>query len=264
MISNLRELRRLLRSLNIDPKRSLSQNFLIDVSVIDKLIHAAQIKKTTPVCEIGPGAGAITEKLLEKSDDVCAIELDTVFAKHHRAHDLTVFETDALHFDYHQLKTHTKIVANLPYHIATPLITKLIQLFPQIESLTLILQKEVADRLCAHPSTKAYGALTIQTQLFANPTYLFTIEPSAFYPPPKVKSAAIHLQLHKKKSDLDIDFVFNAFRNKRKMLKKNLKETYPKIADWMQELNIDLNARAENLTFEQFSNLWKKINSKNR
>ena len=202
MIANLKALKRFLKSLNIDPKRSLSQNFLIDANVIEKLIDAAQIEKTTPVCEIGPGPGAITEKLLEKSNDVTAIELDTVFAKHLLSYDLIVFEADALTFDYSQLKPHTKIVANLPYHIATPLITKLIQCFPQIESLTLILQKEVAMRLCANHSTKAYGALTIQTQLFAKPTYLFTIPSSAFYPPPKVESAAIHLQLHKKKSDL--------------------------------------------------------------
>ncbi len=238
------------------PKKSLSQNFLIDDTVVQKFVSAADIQPDESVLEIGPGKGAITKVLLEKKAIVTAIELDTALANRLKAPHLTVIEADALHFDYTKISTN-KIVANLPFQIATPLILKLIQL--PFKSLTVIVQKEVAHRLTAQKSTKAYGALTVQTQNFCAARYLFTIPPEAFSPKPKIDAAAIQLILHPQKFDIDFDFVFTAFRQRRKMLKSSLKKTYPDIEAVMLSLDIDLHARPENLTLEQFNALYKKL-----
>ena len=203
------------------PKKSLSQNFLIDDTIVEQLVDAAKIEPGENVLEIGPGRGAITKVLLERQAKVIAIELDTHLAACLKGKDLIVIEADALHFDYSKLPQN-KVISNLPFQIATPLITKLIQL--PFQSLTLIVQKEVALRLTAKHSTKAYGALTLQTQNLCSANYLFTIPPTAFSPKPKIDSAAIQLIPHPQKYDMDFDFVFNAFRQRRKMLKSSLKK----------------------------------------
>ncbi|HPE85282.1 MAG: ribosomal RNA small subunit methyltransferase A [Chlamydiia bacterium] len=238
------------------PKKALSQNFLVDDAVVNAFVDAACVAAGETIVEIGPGYGAITKALLKKGAHVLGIEIDPHLAKKLKAPNLEIVEGDALTFDYTRHPTN-KVVANLPFQIATPLIIKLIQL--PFNSITIMIQKEVGESLIAQPSTSAYSPITLQTQNLCAARYLFTVPSSAFHPQPKIEAAAIQLIPHPPLYSLDMQFVACAFRQRRKMLKSALKDTYPEIKNVMQDLNLDLTARAENLTLEEFAKLYNKL-----
>lgn len=235
----------------IAPKKSLSQHFLIDQSIITQLVEP--VNTGDSILEIGPGTGALTRPMLDRGGHVTAIEIDERLQLKHP--NLTFIRGNALSMDLCPFAP-AKVISNLPFQIATPLILKLIQC--PFSSITVIVQNEVAKRLTATPNTKAYSALTIHTQLYARTEYLFIIPPTAFRPPPKVKSAAIRLIPHSCSYDIDIDFVYGAFRQRRKMLRNTLN-----CGAILKKLGISDTARPENLTLEEFASLWREVYHKN-
>lgn len=265
------DLRVFLDTLSVKPKKSLSQNFLIDGNIIRKIARFADVKGGDRVVEIGPGPGALTEILLESGAHVTAIEKDAVFAKalsrlQTKDGRLTVIENDVLEVSvencFHQK---AKIVANLPYHLTTPILSKLLPFNDAFESITVMIQKEVADRFIAHPSTKEYGSFSVFLQFYSDPEYGFTVEPTCFYPRPKVKSSVVKLKLHQPPEVHSIERFFKmtrtAFQKRRKMLRVSLKNLYGNeaIESALSSLNINPQSRPEDLSLNDFLRLFQVI-----
>ena len=266
------ELVQLLEQLGTKAKKNLSQNFLIDGNILRKILSAAEIAASDLVIEIGPGPGALTEALLAAGAHVIAIEKDPVFASAlHRLQTaderLEIHTEDVLKFPFAahlQGKTKVKVVANLPYHITTPILERLIFLHENIESLTLMVQKEVAERFTAKKNTPEYGSLTIFLQAYSTARYCFTVEPTCFYPKPKVRSAVVHFSL-KTPIDLPPDFfrlTRTAFQKRRKMLRSSLRELHApeRIEQALSAEGLNPEARPEDLSLDEFRSLASRLN----
>jgi 16S rRNA (adenine1518-N6/adenine1519-N6)-dimethyltransferase len=250
-------------------KTSLGQNFLIDHNIAQNIVQLAHIQPGEHVVEIGPGKGILTELLLEQADALTAIELDPRLSRdiQNRLGDTPSFkliEGDAAKFDYGSLGTGIKIVSNLPYYAATHIMKKLIHFGAHIQSMTLMLQKEVVDRLTAEPGQRAYGSLSVYVQYHCEVQRLLEIPSSAFSPKPKIDSSLVGLtplaqpKVQVGDPKLFFKLVHSAFFHKRKMLKNNL-------GDWQhlfteenghaQLAGIDLNRRGETLSLKEFADL---------
>jgi 16S rRNA (adenine1518-N6/adenine1519-N6)-dimethyltransferase len=265
------ELKEFLAKHNLHAKKGFSQNFLIDGNVLDKIVTAAKIEKNDTVLEIGPGPGALTEALLQRNAQVVAIEKDTSFAQllprlSEDAPDrLIVHNEDALHCSLDKLvPQNTKVVANLPYQITAPLLGKLLPLYPLLQSVTVMVQKEVAERITATPGTKTFGHFSLFCQCFATLSYCFTVKNSCFLPAPKVDSAVVHCQLKPpptKAIEEFLQFSRIAFQHKRKTLKANLKFFYEKemVDAFFEKENLAPTIRAEEIPLEDLLLLWEKI-----
>lgn len=266
------ELARLLEQLGTKAKKNLSQNFLIDGNIVRKILAAASVQANDLVIEIGPGPGALTEALLQAGAHVLAIEKDPVFASalsRLQTADgrLEVVTEDVLNFPFAahlQGKTGVKVVANLPYHITTPILERLISLHENMESLTLMVQKEVAERFTAKKNTPEYGSLTIFLQVYSTARYCFTVEPTCFYPKPKVRSAVVHFTL-KAPQGLAEDFfrlTRTAFQKRRKMLRSSLRELHPPeiIEQALTAQGLNPEARPEDLSLDEFRSLASQLN----
>lgn len=271
------ELLQFLKDEGIRAKKSLSQNFLIDGNIIRKIIKAAEVEKEEIVIEIGPGPGALTQALLETGAQVIAIEKDTAFAQalsrlQTTDERLQVIQDDFLKFPLEaflqelQLKgKKIKVVANLPYHITTPVLVRLIPLYPLVHSLTLMVQKEVATRFVAQKGTSDYSSFTIFLQFFSTPRYCFTVEPTCFYPRPSVRSAVVQLILKQPPPIADINAFFQltrtAFQQRRKMLRSSLRSLYPaqNIEQGLAEQGLNPQARPEELSLDQFIKLFSSL-----
>jgi len=256
-------------------RQKLGQHFLVKTSVIDRIAQAAcpeplagsETQKEPLVVEIGPGKGALTARLLEHAERVIAIEIDSAMLEHLAGkflgnRRLTLVHADALDLDLGQWGR-AFITGNLPYYAATPIIEKTLQLGNQLPQAVFLIQKEVADRLTAAPGSRQYGYLTVRTRLAADVQRLFDVHPSAFRPPPKVDSTLIRLRPHDRARELELDdpaafleFAGLCFRQKRKTLRNNLVETFGKtLVDGLPEAS----RRAEQLTLEQFAELYRKL-----
>jgi 16S rRNA (adenine1518-N6/adenine1519-N6)-dimethyltransferase len=271
------ELRDFLHSLGISPKKVLSQNFLIDGNIVRKILKCASVEPGDLVLEIGPGPGALTETLLEDGATVIAVERDDVLAAalnrfQTDPHKLHVFAEDILEFPIEEtLKSHlspgqkAKVIANLPYHLTTAIIEKLITLHEIISSLTLMVQDEVARRFTAKPSTKDYGSLTIFLEFYSKIRYAFTVGHPCFYPAPKVDSAVVFFELTPPRQISDVEAFFKltraAFEHRRKMLRGSLKELYSSeaITETLEEIHCSPLARPEELSIDQFIALFEKL-----
>ncbi len=257
-----KELHEFLASHGVHAKKSLSQNFLIDGNILNKIVTAADIKENDLVYEIGPGPGALTEKLLEAKARVIAIEMDRTLAKtlNRGQENLTVIEADCLKFNWESLSEKAKVVANLPYKITTPILARLLPLYDKITTITVMVQKEVALRFIAKKDTKDYSSFTIFLQFFADAEYCFTISPNCFYPKPKISSALVKLTLKKPPNiphpEKFFQFVRTAFQQRRKMLRASLKKDYPHL-----NLGPFETARPEQLSLQDFLNLYATIKS---
>ncbi|MBI3236665.1 MAG: ribosomal RNA small subunit methyltransferase A [Chlamydiales bacterium] len=266
----LSELQKFLTELGLNPKKRFSQNFLVDGNILRKLVEAAQILPGDEVIEIGPGPGALTRFLLEKGAHVTAIEIDRNFAEALRKVEsphLTVFEEDFMKFPLDRYLDEKgkplKVVANLPYHITTPILTKLLPLYPRIESVTIMVQKEFGRRMVATPSSEDYSSFSLFTRFYSDPAYCFTVEPTCFYPRPRVQSAVIHCHLKPPPLDLSEEEAFfsltrRTFQKKRKMLKTSLKDFYPigSVEAALAKMGLSVQARPEELSLEQFLYLF--------
>lgn len=256
-------------------KRPLGQNFLIDHNIAQNIIQLARIQPGEHVVEIGPGKGILTQLLLEQADSLTAIELDPRLSRElqNRFGDTPSFkliEGDAAKFDYSSLGTGIKIVSNLPYYAATHIMKKLIHFRSHIQSMTLMLQKEVVDRLTAEPGMRAYGSLSVYVQYHCQVQRLLEIPNSAFSPPPKIDSSLVGLtplpqpKVQVEDPKLFFKLVHSAFFHKRKMLKNNLKDwghLFKEENGQAKLAGIDLSRRGETLSLKDFADLANHVHT---
>jgi 16S rRNA (adenine1518-N6/adenine1519-N6)-dimethyltransferase len=259
---------------HVFPKKSLGQHFLVDEDAISKIIEAAEVGPEDIVFEVGAGVGNMTAFLARRAKEVLAVEIDSRLVqifKRNVPKDAPVkfFLEDVLRFDleenFSEYGGGVKVVANLPYLISTPLIFRLIEHRHLFSSLTLMLQKEVAERLAAMPGSKAYGGLTVTVGLYADVEPVFELAPQLFYPQPKVASRIVRLNLLPAPRCAVLNaavfrqIVKAAFGQRRKMLGNALKPLCGPAsldaAELLQETGIDPKRRGETLSIEEFSEL---------
>jgi 16S rRNA (adenine1518-N6/adenine1519-N6)-dimethyltransferase len=245
-------------------KKRFGQNFLHNDAVISDIIDAINPEPGENLVEIGPGLGALTEPVIERAKKLSVVELDRDLAKRLRHHPflaphLTIYETDALTFDFAQLATDEKplrIFGNLPYNISTPLIFHLLTFKDKVQDMHFMLQKEVVQRMAAEPHCKAFGRLSIMTQYQCQVIPVMEIGPEAFKPAPKVDSAIVKLIPHSeiKNPVKDINALntvcLAAFNQRRKTIRNGFKNLIS--VEQLESLNIDANLRPENLTLDDY------------
>lgn len=252
------------------PKKRLSQNFLIDGNIVRKIIAFADVKQGDSVLEIGPGPGVLTEALLEAGAQVIAVEKDHKFAQalnRFQTPDnrFKVFEQDVLDWDISKhLHKRCKVIANLPYHITTPILTRFLPCQDLIQSITVMVQKEVAERMLAHAGTGEYGSLSVFVQFYSDPIKGFVVEPTCFYPAPKVQSAVVQFRLKKPPGvpdDRFFEMTRTAFQHRRKMLRTSLKKKYPLVAleEALKKIGKGNLVRPEELSLSDFLVLFHEI-----
>ena len=256
-------------TVHIRPKKSLGQNFLTDPHYLSRIVAASQITAEDQVLEIGPGLGHLTALLATNAKHVRVIELDDRLIPELRqtfsGHDeVEIVHADALQYDYAVLPGSWKVVANLPYYIATPLIERLLLFRHRFTTLTLMLQKEVAERIAASPGGKAYGVLSVLVQYHAAPRIEFIVPAGAFTPRPKVDSAVITLtvapepRVRVADADLLVRIVKAAFSQRRKTLRNSLRSlgsALPDLEEAAARAGIDLGRRPETLSLAEFGAL---------
>lgn len=254
---------------NIRAIKALGQNFLRDPHYLNRIADAAHAGPEDLVLEIGPGLGHLTTVLAQRAHTVLAIEVDDRLIPHlqddfRAVPNFELLHADALEYDYASLKGRWKVVANLPYYISTPIVQKLILHHDKFISLTLLLQKEVAERIASPPGGKEYGYLSALVQYYAVPKIEFNIPSGSFTPSPKVDSTVITLTLRSRPAVLVRDEAFfirvikAAFSQRRKTLRNSLKQLEApqiKMDAVFNETGIDLGRRAETLSVEEFGKL---------
>ncbi|MDY5883099.1 MAG: 16S rRNA (adenine(1518)-N(6)/adenine(1519)-N(6))-dimethyltransferase RsmA [Roseburia sp.] len=266
-------------------QKKFGQNFLIDTHVLEKIIESAEITKEDLVLEVGPGIGTMTQYLCENAREVIAVEIDKnlipILADTLSEYDnVTVINEDILKVDIKKLAEERnggkpiKVVANLPYYITTPIIMGLFESHVPIDSITIMVQKEVADRMQVGPGTKEYGALSLAVQYYAKPEIVANVPPNCFMPRPNVGSAVIRLTRHEQvpvqveDEKLMFRLIRASFNQRRKTLVNGLNNS-PEIhlqkeviQESIEELGFPATIRGEALTLEQFAQLSNIIGSK--
>ena len=275
-----KETKFILNKYNIKANKSLGQNFLVSQDAVNSIIESANISKQDLIIEIGPGLGTLTLELLEKAGKVICIELDTrmvsILKDRFSLYDnIEIINEDVLKVNIKELiekekqnnniKT-TKIVANLPYYITTPIVMKLLEDKLDIESITIMIQKEVAQRLIANPGEDLSGAITYAIHYFAVPESIVEVSHNSFIPEPEVDSRVIKLNIRKepavcvKDEDRLFKIIKFAFMQRRKTLVNALSngdlfESKKEIETMLKDLDIDTKIRGEKLTLEQFAQI---------
>lgn len=263
-LTNPSELLAFLRALGREPKKGLSQNFLIDGNIVRKILTEAAIQAGDDVLEIGPGPGALTEVLVGQGAKVYAVEKDPIYAEAiKRFKNVDVFAQDILDFELALLPKNTKVVSNLPYHLTAPILTLLAPRHDLFSTVTVMVQEEVARRITASPKTKKeYGSLTVFLNFYAQPRYAFKVSRRCFYPQPKVDSAVVTLIL-KRPPPVDAEgffiFVRTAFQHRRKMIKTTL--GCP-IGNILEQIGENPKARPEDLSLEVFLELYSRVSAR--
>ncbi|MBU3113115.1 16S rRNA (adenine(1518)-N(6)/adenine(1519)-N(6))-dimethyltransferase RsmA [Clostridium lacusfryxellense] len=257
-------------------KKGLGQNFLIDDSVLDDVVDGADVNEEDFIIEIGPGFGTLTRALLRRAKRVCAIELDDkllpILEDELKEFDnFELIHNDALKVDFNELigdEKSVKLVANLPYYLTTPIIVNLLTGGYNFKSLTIMIQKEVAQRIDSEPNCKAYGAFSILVQYYCDTKILRLVPPTAFLPQPKVESMVIRLDRLKepkvkvKDEALFFSLVRKSFNMRRKILWNSVKDIgIPKeeLLKCFERANIDPKRRGETLSLEEFALLSDEI-----
>ena len=267
-----------LQKYNFNFQKKFGQNFLINTGILEDIIAAAEITKDDFVLEIGPGIGTMTQYLCESAREVVAVEIDKnlipILADTLSAYDnVEVLNDDILKVDIKTLAEERnggkpiKVVANLPYYITTPIIMGLFESHVPIDSITIMVQKEVADRMQEGPGSKEYGALSLAVQYYANPEIVVNVPPSCFMPQPKVGSAVIRLTRHAQppvnveNEKLMFQLIRASFNQRRKTLANGL-NNFPglnlskeAIQQCIEELGVPATIRGEALSLEQFAQL---------
>ncbi len=267
-----------LQKYNFNFQKKFGQNFLINTGILEDIIEAAEITKDDFVLEIGPGIGTMTQYLCESAREVIAVEIDKnlipILKDTLSAYDnVEVLNEDILKVDIKKLAEERnggkpiKVVANLPYYITTPIIMGLFESHVPIDSITIMVQKEVADRMQEGPGSKEYGALSLAVQYYAKPEIVVNVPPSCFMPQPKVGSAVIRLTRHEE-SPVDVEdealmfkLIRASFNQRRKTLANGL-NNFPGlnlskevIQQCIEELGVPVTVRGEALSLEQFAKL---------
>lgn len=267
-----------LQKYNFNFQKKFGQNFLIDTSVLERIMDAADITKEDCVLEIGPGIGTMTQYLAERAGEVVAVEIDKalipILEDTLSAYDnVTVINADILKLDIAQIVEEKnggkpiKVVANLPYYITTPIIMGLFESHVPLKSITIMVQKEVADRMQVGPGTKDYGALSLAVQYYAKPEIVANVPPNCFIPRPNVGSAVIRLTRYEeppvqvKDEKLMFALIRASFNQRRKTLinglgnASGLKVTKEQAAEALERMGLSPTVRGETLTLEQFAEL---------
>ena len=267
-----------LKKYNFNFQKRFGQNFLIDSNILEKIVSAAEVTKEDCVLEIGPGIGTMTQYLAESAREVIAVEIDKslipILADTLSAYNnVTVINEDILKVDIRKLVEEKnqgrpiKVVANLPYYITTPIIMGLFESHVPLKSITIMIQKEVADRMQVGPGTKDYGALSLAVQYYSNPEVVAYVSPECFIPKPNVGSAVIRLDRYENPpvEVADEEFMFKviraAFNQRRKTLANGLGNapdvpiTRAQAAQALEELGFGASVRGEALTLEEFARL---------
>ena len=268
----------ILQKYNFSFQKKFGQNFLIDTHVLDKIIRAADIHEDDMVLEVGPGIGTMTQYLAKAAGKVVAVEIDKnlipILSETLEGYgNVRIINEDVLKLDIPRLVEEenggkpVKVVANLPYYITTPIIMGLFEEHVPIESITVMVQKEVADRMQTGPGNKDYGALSLAVQYYASPYIVANVPPNCFIPRPKVGSAVIRLTCHEHPpvdvadERLLFDIIRASFNQRRKTLANGLKNSdrldFPKeiIMEAIERLGKGASVRGESLTLEEFAKL---------
>lgn len=261
--------------------KSLGQNFLIDGNIVRKIVSESNITKEDYVLEIGPGMGTLTEELALNAKTVVAVELDRkllpildeTLGKYH---NVEIIHGDILEIDIEKLieekfdNQPVKVVANLPYYVTTPIIARLIEEDLNLESITVMVQKEVADRMASGPGSKVYGSLSVFVNFYCDPEIVVKVPKTVFMPQPKIDSSVIKLKLKKELPNVDRDKLFKVvkagFSKRRKTILNalssygfNIEKDDIRLA--LEKINISPNDRAENLSVEDFIKISKALPS---
>jgi 16S rRNA (adenine1518-N6/adenine1519-N6)-dimethyltransferase len=248
------------------PRKRFGQNFLVDNQVINQIISTIAPKKDDNIIEIGPGKGALTFPLAEYLEHLSVIEIDRdliTILEAQNNQKISIYNSDALAFDFDQFSKKLRIVGNLPYNISSPLLFHLLSCKDNIIDMTFMLQKEVVERIVASPGSKSYGRLSVVMQAFFDAELMFIVPKNSFDPQPKIESAILYLKtksipLVQNLKPLE-NIVKLAFSQRRKTLKNCLKSKLNQ-----SQTKIDLSQRAEMLTLENFVTLMNDYEKQNR
>ncbi len=275
-MSKLEELKSLLKRYKLWVKKRLGQNFLIDDAVFEKILGAADLKRSDTVIEVGPGTGFLTEQLIEKAGRVVAVEKDADMVRILSDRFAGVRNLELVHDDILKVRSSSrglgigvrscKVVANIPYYITSPLLKHFLQSERRPKLMVLLVQREVAGKVCG---TTGKSLITIETQLFGRPEIVGIVPPTAFHPAPKVQSAILRIEVYKKplipRAQM-ADFlrvVKFGFSQKRKKLKSSLaaglRMKPVEMAEVLQKVGIDPDLRAENLEIDDWKRLSKAL-----
>ena len=257
------------------PKKQFGQNFLISQHYIDKIISAIDAKSGNTLVEIGPGRGALSKKLIDKNFNFFMIDADKDMVEHIKNEfgehqNYTIFNADAVKFDYSQIGGDFFVVGNLPYNVGNLIIKRLLFESPRLKSIVCMLQKEVADRICAAPKGKEIGFLSILCRYFADVKKICVVPPGAFFPAPKVHSAVIKLDIIPEKTariarenwDDFFNFVSLGYSQRRKKLLSVVSGKFQSrefAENLFKNLNLSENIRAEELNDSDWVNLYLNI-----
>lgn len=264
-------------------QKKFGQNFLIDTRVLERIISEAEITSDDMVLEIGPGIGTMTQYLCEHAREVVAVEIDDALIPILKEtlsqyQNVTIIHNDILKTDIHKVvQEHNggrpiKVVANLPYYITTPIIMGLFEKKVNLDSITIMVQKEVADRMQSKPGSKDYGALSLAVQYYAEPEVVANVPPNCFMPRPNVSSAVIRLRTHVKppviveNETLLFQIIRASFNQRRKTLVNGIHNsgelhfTKEQVAEALAEMGLKENIRGETLTLQQFGKLSDILN----
>ncbi len=272
MVLGKNDLKHIMEQYDLRPSKSLGQNFVIDPNTILKIIRATNIERGDQILEIGPGLGSLTTQL-SNNNKVVAIELDRylipaleeVLLQYGQRENVEIIQEDAMKIDwkaFFETRSGTwKMVANLPYNIATPLLIILLENAPQLQEICVMVQLEVAERFAASPKSKAYGIPSVKAQYWSQAKVLGKISPNVFLPVPKVDSAI--LQIRRKSSPAEVNYanfsrlIQTAFQHRRKMLRKSLNMLVP--LDNFTIAEISPQARPEELSVNDWVQLSKTL-----
>jgi 16S rRNA (adenine1518-N6/adenine1519-N6)-dimethyltransferase len=273
------------------PKSSpkLGQNFLTDKSTAARIVDVMGDISSSVVMEIGPGRGVLTDILVDRADKLIAVEIDRMLAvqlrmRYARNHNVEIVEGDFLAIDLNTLLgpkigtiadrqhldlAHAKVIGNLPYYITSDILLRLFSFHHLLESIVIMVQREVADRIAAKPGSRDYGMLTVTSQFYTDIENMFTLPPGAFSPPPKVHSSVLRMKVAPKAAELGVDpqafisFLRLSFGQKRKTFFNNLKQSYSeeRIKAALAHADLRSDVRAEALSLQQFANVFRLLRS---
>lgn len=269
------ETKMLLNQYGLRANKKLGQNFLINEEVIDEIVQKSEITNEDVVIEIGPGLGSLTKALLGKAKKVVVIELDPnmvdVLKSRFLNDNLEIVFGDVLKVDLNGIigkETSVKVVANLPYYITTPIIMRLLEERYKFKSITVMVQKEVGERICSEPGTKEYGAITIAVKYYSVPQIIIDVPKENFLPSPEVDSCVIKLDIleapsvNVKDEDKFFEIVRNGFNHRRKTISNSLSSgnvDKENIINILNKLNLNEKLRAENLSIQDFANIANEL-----
>ena len=280
-LGNRKNTAEVIQKYQFDFRKKFGQNFLIDNHILDKIIEAADLTRDDYILEIGPGIGTMTQRLAEEAREVIAVEIDKnlipILSETLADYDnVTVLNEDILKVDIHKIvEEHggkpVKVVANLPYYITTPILMALFESHVPLRSVTIMVQKEVAERMCVGPGTKEYGALSLAVQYYAKPEIITKVPAACFMPKPNVDSTVIRLTRYEKPpvETRDEAWLFAiiraAFNQRRKTLANgianaaNINVSRQQVEAVLTEMGLPAMIRGEALTLDQFAELSDRL-----